>query len=236
MLYVLIVIHTLTRIEIMECPNINCLKGISYYNATSSPLRRCTYVLFLSLPNGKLTSFSYRLSKEREPDLVQYNTKPRSVSIVATQVHQTILRASRSHEDFLSPFNPNPEPKTTTPSNPVDPTSSIVVTDTEQPQIKTRTLPNTNRRGAGGPALVLDIKGLKHQHPNSRVHSSPAEGSAHLLSPDSILEGRGVVTVSPGFKRKFTRGHKKASSLGTKYDHAHIPRVCALLSPPDVVV
>ncbi|XP_064395483.1 ras-specific guanine nucleotide-releasing factor RalGPS1-like [Halichondria panicea] len=160
---------------------------------------------------------NYKLSKEREPDLVQNNTKPRSVSIAATQVHQTTLRASKSYEDLLSPSHPNLEPRATTPSCPVDPTSSIVVTDTsktEKSQKKPRTLPNTNRR-TGGPPLILDIKGPKHQHPNSRVHSTPTEGSAHLLSPDSIHEGRGVFTVSPGFKRKFTRGHKKASSLGT---------------------
>ena len=77
-----------------------------------------------------------------------------------------------------------------------------------QTKKKNSTLPNNFR---DKPPNLLDFK-------SSRSHSGAASSSSsHLLSPVDIPEGRGVVTVSPGFKRKFHRGHKKASSLGSKY-------------------
>lgn len=155
-----------------------------------------------------------RLSQEREPGPVQYR-KPRSVSTaVTTQGHQTTpLRISKSHDDLLSPFKLDNGP---TASGLADPASSIVVTDTSRTEPpsstkKNNTLPKSYR---SQPPSLLDLKG--HHSSSGGVHSASSEGSSHLLSPDSIPEGRGVVMVSPGFKRKFSRGHKKASSLGTK--------------------
>jgi len=151
----------------------------------------------------------YRLSQEREPNAVHFS-KQRSASSFASKVTSpgrssspAALRLSKSHEDILSPFNKTPQQTLSIPQT----------TDQEQSKTKkNRTLPNSFRDS--GP-LKIEISDKKTQRPptGKRVQS---EESGNLLSPVDVPERRGVVALSPSVKRKFIKGHKKASSLGSK--------------------
>ena len=182
---------------------------------------------------------THRLSQQLEPDPVVLR-KPRSTTCTTNDNPSPTqqLRTSKSHEDLLSPFSksamdsltaadtklwtPQPHHKQLGVAQSAGAKVTVTFNGSPSTTKKISTLPS-NFRGVS----FSGVEAMKHSvqpHPH-RFKSAPSERSMDLLTPTespvhggSLVGGGGRGGVSP-HKRRFTRGHKKAQSLGSKYVH-----------------